>query len=1044
MNKTTIYISVLVVASLILAPLPAMSSTVHDIQASPASSLQYRLVPFTGYDPSWNGHSITEGGTGNLSRSFNPVMNVFISLHPSNSSLMQAMLIEIGSPESPLYHHYLSYDQFVRFFSPPVSVYDKLVNHYSRFPGMQVKTYGDRLGIYLIAPMQTMAMAFNVSFVSRSAGGFSFYAPSNTPEIPSLSVGYVSQIYGLSNFSQHLLGMSLGTGLRNTLYPQSGSYQGYPEPVTYSGIQFIYGSDLQVAYGERSLFREYGYPVGQVEATILWSGKYIGNQTSTPYGDISNNTLVGPYVPNDIYSYWNETLPSNESHSNVIPVPLNGAPYPGPLSSYDSTGATMENTLDVDMIGSLAPGSTIYNVYGSTPSISNLDAAFAFILNPNSSVPGLRNVSVISNSWGSKDFNDSAWYSYLEEAQLRGITVLAASGDSGDNSNSSKYFGSNLWFPSAMAYDSFGDIAVGGTNLTLNSNLVIENQTNWYIPTSSGIKGAPLGTTSGISHTFSEPSWQTNSMANQLISGNGRGVPDISAIANNTLVTYTTDGYTYYATNASSGGKFYYVYGTSIASPVEAGIIATIDHVMKVNGQPMVGFIDPVLYQLGDYQYGNLTNTSTTGYIVTSHYHFGIPYPPFYPVIYGRNHVYTARYGYSLLDGWGSINAYNLTVYLLNSYPNESISPVSGVRDNVSIQGLRVTSYLNGNIYTYYNASIQQNIVVADSLGSPIYWVQNVVYVNGSNSTGFAVNYTGWVVYPFFGLYRQDLVYKYSFPAGKVIRMPHDFVMTSVLERGNSVMQSYVDFSVNGHSLNISVPGGSYIIGASNYSYVFHNGTVENGPSAVNGYTGGLSPQFTIAGGPGGSTGDFSAPTRGTVSVSLLPYGTSVWEKAVSVAMGPYPDQTAERSSNLSYVMEANGSYEFYAGSNSTYEGIFSYEKLASFNVSFIESGLPANTSWTVSIGNYNFTTSSRVLNISLPNGTYSYSIDSKGYSAVNSTGSFTVKGKNLTVNVTFRKITGTGSSVYEKVIILGVLLLIIAAIIGAIYRNRKSSGKSP
>jgi len=50
---------------------------------------------------------------------------------------------------------------------------------------------------------------------------------------------------------------------------------------------------------------------------------------------------------------------------------------------------------------------------------------------------------------------------HLEEAQARGITVLAISGDSGDSSSSAWGIG-NTWFPGSMAYDTFGDVAVGG------------------------------------------------------------------------------------------------------------------------------------------------------------------------------------------------------------------------------------------------------------------------------------------------------------------------------------------------------------------------------------------------------------------------------------------------------------------------------------------------------------------------------------------------------------------------------------------------------
>ncbi|MGC8673472.1 MAG: hypothetical protein ACP5TO_08275, partial [Thermoplasmata archaeon] len=199
---------------------------------------------------------------------------------------------------------------------------------------------------------------------------------------------------------------------------------------------------------------------------------------------------------------------------------LDGSPEPGPLASYDTSGAVGENTLDLEMVGSTAPGSTIFNVY--TPATNqNIDQALAFILNPNSTFSEMNNVSVISNSWGGPEYNDTAWYEYLQEAQARGITVLASSGDSGDNINSSMYFGSNypndwLEFPSSMAFNNFGVTAVGGTSLTLKSTLHIENQVAWYISSFDTADGGPLGTTGGISQLFPEPYWQYDTSANKV------------------------------------------------------------------------------------------------------------------------------------------------------------------------------------------------------------------------------------------------------------------------------------------------------------------------------------------------------------------------------------------------------------------------------------------------------------------------------------------------------------------------------------------------
>jgi hypothetical protein len=106
------------------------------------------------------------------------------------------------------------------------------------------------------------------------------------------------------------------------------SVSGYINPPTIRGVQYIYGPDMQVAYGEQSLFSSYGYPTHSVEATILWSGQYSGSTLKTPYGNITDNSYVGPYVPSNVYAYFNETIPSGEPHSKIYGVPLDGSPPP--------------------------------------------------------------------------------------------------------------------------------------------------------------------------------------------------------------------------------------------------------------------------------------------------------------------------------------------------------------------------------------------------------------------------------------------------------------------------------------------------------------------------------------------------------------------------------------------------------------------------------------------------------------------------------------------------------------------------------------------
>ncbi len=868
-------------------------------------------------------------------------------------------------------------------------MYNKAVAYFSQRYGVHIRTYLDRLSIQVTGASSTIGPLFNTTIVKTTAGTYSI---SSTPELPSFLARHVSGVTGLSNSAA---GIVYNGGYSNRLSQMKGietGAAGYPSPINNGGVQYIYGSDLQVAYDEQSLLN-ITYPTNEVVATILWAGN---NSSGNP---------VGPFVPADISAYYNATLPSYEPHAKVYGVPVNGAAKPGVSASYDTTGANQENTLDLEMIGSTAPGASIYNVYGPNATFESIDAAFAYILNPNASFSALNNVSVISNSWGGSEFNNSAWYTYLQEAQARGITVLASSGDSGDNSKSSKYTGSQVEFPSAMAYNSFGVTAVGGTTLTLAANLHIQNQTAWYISANDSTDGGPAGSTGGISTVFSEPSWQSNSKANNIINGQGRGVPDISAIANNTLVNITIKG---------AGPSLYVFWGTSVASPVEAGIVAEIDAVLNHYNQSNVGFLNPLIYSLANKQITPPPITTYTGYIPTGKYNSSLPTLPFYNVQYGRNHVYSATFGYNLVTGWGSIDAYNFTMYVINVNRSGSTGVLKGVENYLSLNGLNVTSYLYNTttssystVNHYYNASIQQNFFLANQLGAPVFWIQNVIYINGSQTAGWAMNYTGWVIYPFYGQYPHLTLYRYNFPLGKIVTMPHTFDIRSWMSNISVPMGQTMNFEVNSHVLQLPVPGAAFIIDAPNYAYTWQGHNYLNGPYPGNKYPGGLAPQFGLVGGPSGGLGMFGYHTSGNMSSYVLPFNRNSYVSAIVSTFNTSTDQTGEVAENLGYANAGPNNWTLSIVNGSAQQGLVSYAPSQSptqYNVTFTETGLPSGSLWYVNLSNgSSFNSAFSTITFSGPNGTYGYTVSTvNGYGPSPPTGSFTVNGNTVSKAITY------------------------------------------
>lgn len=126
---------------------------------------------------------------------------------------------------------------------------------------------------------------------------------------------------------------------------------------------------------------------------------------------------------------------------------------------------------------------------------------------------------------------------------------------------------------------------------------------------------------------------------------------------------------------------------------------------------------------------------------------------------------------------------------------------------------------------------------------------------------------------------------------------------------------------------------------------------------------------------------------------------------------------------------EPNGSYPFTVGSVSGYSAdpasglvvvngadvgvpiAFTPTGASTYLVSFVESGLPTGTTWSVTLEGTSQTSSSPEIDYEEPNGSYSYSVGTvDGYSAEPSTGGITVAGTPVETSVTF---TSTSETTY-------------------------------
>jgi subtilase family serine protease len=286
-----------------------------------------------------------------------------------------------------------------------------------------------------------------------------------------------------------------------------------------------------------------------------------------------------------------------------------------------------ESTLDVEWAHVMAPAASIILV--ETPTSENEGSSgFPQIVSAERYVIRHHLGEVISQSFAATEqtFSSRAavvrFRSVYQLAKADHVTVLSATGDEGATAYT--YSMNSLYTTRAVSWPATDPLvtAVGGTQLDLKP---------------SGVRRSPdiawSGSGGGLSIFFTRPSFQDRVKS---VTGDERGVPDISMDAS------CKSGVAVYA-SFPTGGGWSGICGTSVATPLLAGLVALAD---QVAGHSL-GLLNPALYAMEaahakgivDILAGNNTATFTQG---------------------GKQYTvvgFSARKGYDLVSGIGTVNA---------------------------------------------------------------------------------------------------------------------------------------------------------------------------------------------------------------------------------------------------------------------------------------------------------------------------------------------------------------------------------------------------
>lgn len=510
----------------------------------------------------------------------------------NNPSAVEAVAKSVSDPSSASYGQYLTPQQFRQQFAPSQSQVNEVQN-WLRSQGFSI-VYTPQNNHYVSAEgtVAQAATAFGTSFGMYTVDGLTLRSPSSDISVPSSIASSVSGVIGLDDVAQTVHTNHIKA---DPNAPPSAAFVNAPPLADYWGQLAApypnpYGSDA-LPYAVR------GYTPQQVK------GAYgLGNTTLDGSGITVAiiDAYASPTIQSDL-DMWsaNRGLASTTITQVVAPGTFN---HPESGLRQDPQGWYGEESLDVEAVHGMAPGAHIVYV-GAPNNFQDLDAALNHVVDRHLA-------SIVTNSYGfNTELLHPGFIKPYEDTILQGaaegITINFSSGDNNDESLVVGF--KTVDWPASSPFVT----AVGGTSLAVGAENTYLFETGWGTTNSTwnGTAWVPTGwlygSGGGVSRLFAEPSYQQGVVQNSVFTaqghGVGRAVPDVSALGDPQTGYLVGQTQTFFATSATPGGARYSEYrigGTSLSSPIMAGIFALVNQARGAKGSVDLGFANPLLYSL--------------------------------------------------------------------------------------------------------------------------------------------------------------------------------------------------------------------------------------------------------------------------------------------------------------------------------------------------------------------------------------------------------------------------------------------------------------
>ncbi|MCU1298692.1 MAG: Multicopper oxidase [Acidobacteriaceae bacterium] len=559
-----------------------------------------------------------------------PGVTLVFKPSPAQQAALEKLLTEQQRPSSPLYHKWLTPEQYADRFGLTNNDVGK-VTTWLESQGFTVDRVGrGRTQLSFTGSVARINAVFKTEIHNYVVSDETHFANSTELSIPTALSDVVLTVRNLDDFRPRARVRRVSPHFTSNV----------------TGNHFLAPADFATIYDVKRLY-DLGLDGTRQKIVV------VGDSTVTMSNIARFRSLAG--------------LPANNPTEILVSGTGTGV--------LPSSGEQTEAYLDIEWSGAIAKNATIYYVYVGNNANSSVWDAISYAVD-NVTAP------VISTSFGYCEVGNGKAFDltvqqWAQRANSQGQTIVAAAGDAGAadcDSGATATQGYAVDVPAAIPEVT----GIGGSEFTgdpaSTSTTTYWDATNSnanasaisYIPEEVWNDTATDGTLSagggGKSVYFSKPTWQIGTG----VPGDGqRDVPDISLNGSADHDPYLICDGIDSAGNQSctngfrnSQGNLDAVGGTSMGAPTFAGILALINQATSKSGQ---GNVNSILYSLAASTPGAFHDI-TTGNNMVPCKPGTMNCPASTPYQFG----YSAGAGYDLASGLGSIDTYNL----VTSWPN--------------------------------------------------------------------------------------------------------------------------------------------------------------------------------------------------------------------------------------------------------------------------------------------------------------------------------------------------------------------------------------